>query len=191
MSIKERVASIILSRNGRDIPIEALMNGSYVTSDPEVFLERVNADSTCVAYVNLSDGFPIDPVSALPRIQFYIASHKIPDLPDLPEQFHLKLKGGFLWLKKGNAYEDSVHLVSLLHKWRDSYVALEEMSGVSAGEQLPRSSGAQSAPPLPSRSRLLLEKAKPLGRRVYPYLPPPLRRLALRSWGYLLRRTRS
>lgn len=190
VSNNTRVESVILSRNGRDIPAEALLNGAYVTANPEVFLERVGAGSAHDAYVNLADGFPVDPTSASQEVHFYISSQRISDLPDLPEQFHFKLQGGFLWLKEENAYEDSVHLVSLLQSWRDSYVALE-VAGATAEDQQTRSSGTQSALPPTSRSQLLLEKAKPLGRRVYPYLPPPLRRLALRSWGYLLRRTRS
>lgn len=190
-STKARVGSVILSRNGREIPAEALLYGSYVTSDPEAFLERVGSDSACNAYVNLADGFKVDPVSAPPRVHFYIASHRLSDLPDLPQQFHLKAQGGFLWLKEGDAYEDSVQLILLLESWRDSYVALERRSGVRDTEQQTRSSGTQSSPPTPSRSRLLLEKAKPFGRLVYPHLPRPMRNLALRVWGYLLRRTRS
>lgn len=191
MSKKARVTSVILSRNGRDIPAEALLNGSYVTSDPEVFIERVGSNSACDAYVNLADGFPVDPMTASKEVHFYASTQRISELPELPQQFHLKLQGGFLWLKERNAYEDSVHLVSLLESWRDSYVALEEVSGVTDAEQQTRSPGTQSSPPTPSRSRLLLEKAKPFGRLVYPHLPRPMRNLALRVWGYLLRRTRS
>lgn len=191
MSEKTWMASVVLSQNGREIPAEALLNGSYVTSDAEVFFERFDADPACIAYVNLADGFSIEPEAASSRIHFYIASQRISDLPDLPEHFHLKLKGDFLWLKEGNAYEDSVHLISLLQRWRESYVALEERAGVTAEDQPKRSSGTQSAPIQPSRSQLLLEKAKPFGRLVYPHLPIPLRNLALRLWGFLLRRTRS
>ena len=190
MSNKTRGDSVILSRNGRDIPAEAIRNGSFVTADPEVFLERVGSGTTCDVYVNLADGFPVDPASASREVHFYISSHRISDLPDLPEQFHLKLQGGFLWVKEGNAYEDSVHLVSLLESWRDSYVALEEEAGTMAEDQQQRSFCTQSVSPLTSRIRFLLEKAKPFGRSVYPRLPRPLRNLALRLWGYLLGRTR-
>ncbi len=176
--------TVVLTPNGRDIPPSVLDGQVEVTSSPERFVKCLRLLEEAHGIVNLAGGLPGE--IAPEKVDFYIPAEELPQWKTvLVENFdgwHFKLEGDFFWLRNKNSLEHSIAIAELLMEWRLSYAHLETKyaeADVNAE---------------PHRKRLVILKEKvsvklrPIGRKIYPHLPPALKKLALSGWGLLQRK---
>lgn len=184
--------AVFLTPRGREIPRGLLTDGSVVTSDPQSFTIQLERFPDAKGYVNLAGQYPIDPVRALDHLEFYVPTRRVQDLEDRAEElaeFHLELEGDVLWLRRANAFANSVRFTELLLRWREGYEALEQSAGGAPATTNATTTHSQILTARMNTPRLL-ERVKPIGKAVYPHLPGPVRKQALRVWSALVRRTR-
>lgn len=177
----EQRSVIVLTPHGRDIPPSVLNGDVEIVGSPELFVEKLRAGVTSHGAVNLEGELP--DVKYLPRTDYYLRAEKIFAcrglLVDRFNGWHLEIEDDFFWLRREHSLEHSIALAELLLEWRRAYVELEEHNLES---ELRKSSQGNF---VARKRQEAIARLKPVGQKIYPQLPPVLKKTALRAWGAL------